>query len=108
VTRKCYFNLILIFTENGYVTEEIKPSISILRLDLFIRIPTSRKEKVWVSCACHEGIWGVEVYIHSVLTFGVERFFGTHLVAGGCLGPRAGRDALGKREISFPFSRLDV
>lgn len=57
-TRKCHFNLILIFTENGYVTEEIKPSISILRLDLFVMIPMSRKEKVWVSCACHDGIWG--------------------------------------------------
>jgi hypothetical protein len=106
-TRKCLFNLILIFPENGYVTEEMKHSIS-PRLDLFIMIPTSHKGKVWVSCACHEGIWGVEVYIHSVLTFGLERFFGTHLIAGGCLGPRAGWDALGKREISFPSSRIDV
>jgi hypothetical protein len=96
------------FIENGYVTEEIKHSISFLNLDLFIMIPTSHKGKVWVSCTCHEGMWGVEVYIHSVLTFGLERFFGTHLIAGGCLGLRAGRDALGKREISFPFSRIDV
>jgi len=51
---------------------------------------------------------GVEIYIHSVLTYGVERFFGTHLIAGGCLGPRAGRDELGKREISFLFLRIDV
>jgi hypothetical protein len=89
-------------------TEEIKPSISILRLDLFVMISMSRKEKVWVFCACHEGMWGEGVYIHSVLTFGLERFFGTHLIAGGCLGSRAGWDALGKREISVPFSRIDV
>jgi hypothetical protein len=107
-TLKCLFNLILIFPENGYVTEEIKHSISVLRLDLFIKIPTSHKGKVWVSCAYHEGIWGVGVYIYSVLTFGLESFFGTHLIAGGCLGPRAGWDALGKREISFPFSRTDI
>jgi len=57
-TRKCLFNLLLIFPENGYVTEEIKHSISVLRLDLFMTIPTSHKGKVWVSCACYEVMWG--------------------------------------------------
>jgi len=77
-TRKCLFNLTLIFPENGYVTGEIKHSISALRPDLFITIPTSTKGKVWVPYACHRITWGVELYLHSVLTSRLERFFGTH------------------------------
>jgi hypothetical protein len=95
----------LIFPENGYVTEENKRSISVLRLDLFITIPTSHKGKVWVSCACHEGIWGVEVYL-LILNLWTRKILWYPFNSWRLLGPQSWPECPGEEKSLSPSPEL--